>query len=121
MTSTLVAAQRDSLRAAVYVELDKIIDPCSSASVAPMGLAEMGLIRRVEISDTGEVDVFMRLTSPTCQMIIYMAKETIRLVSDLGGVTDVRVHPDEGLDWEPSLIAPEAAERRRLRLTLLTA
>jgi metal-sulfur cluster biosynthetic enzyme len=113
-------AQRHSLREAVYVELDKIIDPCSSASVAPLGLAEMGLIRSVEVSSPGEVDVFMRLTSPTCQMIIYMAKETIRLVSALPGVTAVRMHPDEGLDWDPSLIAPVAAERRRLRLTLLT-
>jgi metal-sulfur cluster biosynthetic enzyme len=120
MLAKIDDSQRNSLKDAVYVELDKIIDPCSSASVAPLGLAEMGLIRTVEISPTGEVDVFMRLTSPTCQMIIYMAKETIRLVSALPGVTDVRMHPDEGLDWDPSLIAPPAAERRRLRLTLLT-
>jgi metal-sulfur cluster biosynthetic enzyme len=115
-----VAAQRDSLIAAVYAELDKIIDPCSSASVTPMGLVEMGLIRTVEISDNGAVDVFLRLTSPTCQMVIYMAKETIRLVSDLPMVTAVQVHPDEGLDWDPDLIAPEVAARRRRRLTLLT-
>jgi metal-sulfur cluster biosynthetic enzyme len=110
-----------SLVAAVYAELDKIIDPCSAASVAPMGLNEMGLINRVEVSEGGDVDVFLRLTSPTCQMIIYMAKESIRLISDLPGVTGVRVHPDEGLDWDPSLIAPAAAERRRTRLVLLTS
>jgi metal-sulfur cluster biosynthetic enzyme len=117
--TTDVAPPQDALTAAVYAELDKIIDPCSSASVTPMGLVEMGLVRTVEVSGSGEVDVFLRLTSPTCQMIIYMAKETIRLVSDLPGVAAVRVHPDEGLDWDPGLIAPDVADRRRRRLALL--
>jgi metal-sulfur cluster biosynthetic enzyme len=109
------------LDASVYAELEKIIDPCSAASVAPMNLVEMGLIAGVEISPEGDVDVRLRLTTPSCQMVIYMAKETIRLVSDLPGVREVRVHPDAGVDWDPSLIAPQAAERRRYRLRLLTA
>jgi hypothetical protein len=36
-------------------------------------------------------------------------------------VTAVQVHPDEGLDWDPDLIAPDVAARRRRRLMLLTS
>jgi metal-sulfur cluster biosynthetic enzyme len=100
----------------VYDCLRRIHDPCSVASVSPMNLVEMGLIRQVRISDGGEVDVDMRLTAPSCFMVGFMSKETTRLVGELDWVTAVRLNPDEGLDWDPDLIAPEAQQRRHLAL-----
>lgn len=109
----------DTLEAQVYECLEKVIDPCSAASVSPMNLVEMGLVRQVRVSDDGHrVDVDLRLTSPQCMMIAHMTKATRRLVSELNGVEHVEVHADLGLDWAPSDIRPEAQERRRRSLEL---
>ncbi len=98
---------------AVYECLAQIHDPCSVASASPMNLVEMGLIRAVEIDADGAVTVSLRLTSPSCFMVGYMAKEANRLIGALPGVSAVEVVPDEGLDWTPAEIAPATAARRR--------
>lgn len=104
----------------IYDRLRLIVDPCSAATTTPMNLVEMGLVRDVRISaDMSQVDVDLRLTSPQCLMIAYMTKNARRLIADLPGVTTVEVHADNGLDWLPSYIEPEAQERRRRSLSLL--
>lgn len=102
----------------VLDRLDLILDPCSVAGGTPMGLREMGLVGGVTVSDDGDVAIDLRLTSPFCHMIAYMQEEAHRLVGELPGVRSVTVTGDRGLDWSPSLIAPEAQERRRRRLDL---
>jgi metal-sulfur cluster biosynthetic enzyme len=52
-------------------------------------------------------------------MIAYMTKAARNLISQLG-VTQVEVHADHGLDWAPSMIHPEAQERRRRQLHILS-
>ena len=104
------------LRAAVLGQLDLIQDPCSVASGVPMGLTEMGLVGGVNIAPDGRVHIDLRLTSPFCHMIPFMQSEAVRLVGALPGVTAVTVAGDQGLDWSPEMISPEAQERRRLRL-----
>jgi metal-sulfur cluster biosynthetic enzyme len=105
--------------AAVRGCLDEIADPCSMASASPMGLAEMGLVKAVTVSADGDVRIDLRLTSPTCNMLGFMAEEATRRVRELPGVRSVEVVADEGMDWAPSMIAPAAQERRRERLTLM--
>jgi metal-sulfur cluster biosynthetic enzyme len=85
--------------------LNRVKDPCSVAAGRAMGLVDMGLIDRVEIGDTGAVDVFLRLTSPACYLMPYLESESVARVSECDGVTAVAVHPDEGLDWSPARIA----------------
>jgi metal-sulfur cluster biosynthetic enzyme len=107
--------------AAVMACLDTIVDPCSSATVEPMSLVAMGLIRGVRISSSGEVDVDLRLTSPSCFMVAHMSRAAVTGISAIPGVSAVRVHADEGLDWTPEFIHPETAQRRRHGLRLLHA
>lgn len=106
-------------RAAVEACLDQIVDPCSTASVTPMSIVEMGLLRGLDISPSGKVDVHLRISDPGCMMVSYMTGEAIRLVSALDGVTEVSVDCDDGMDWDPDMIDPRVQERRRLRLALL--
>jgi metal-sulfur cluster biosynthetic enzyme len=89
----------------VMAALNRVQDPCSVAAGRPMGLADMGLIDRVEITGDGTVDVYLRLTSPACYLMQYLEAESVAQVSACRGVTSVAVHPDEGLDWSPSRIA----------------
>ena len=104
------------LQILVRAELDRIHDPCSVASGTPMGLTEMGLVGGVEITPDGDVRIDLRLTSPFCHMVPFFQTEAIRLVGELPGVRTVTLKGDMGLDWSPSLIAPEAQRRRMLRL-----
>lgn len=99
--------------------LDEIKDPCSVAAAVPMGLNEMGLVERVTIAESGQVEIRLRLTSPVCEMIGYMRKEAIDKIGALPGVTGVSVSHDAGLDWDHDMIAPEAQARRQRRLAML--
>jgi metal-sulfur cluster biosynthetic enzyme len=110
---------RPALTERIYGVLDGIYDPCSVATSVPMGLAEMGLVESVEVSDAGEVTIGLRLTSPFCEMFPFMKAETIRAVGALDGVGAVTVRHDAGLDWDHDLIAPAARRRRELRLSVL--
>lgn len=103
----------------VLARLDRVVDPCSAATVEPMSLVRMGLIQDVTVSDEGAVRVDLRLTSPGCFMIAFISTEATRLIAELPGVTSVSVFPDEGLDWTPDNIDPETAARRSRGLALL--
>ena len=93
--------------------LDEIKDPCSVAASIPMGLDEMGIVKSVNISGNGHVEVELRLTSPVCEMIGYMRNEAMAKIGALQGVTGVSVSHDSGLDWDHDMIAPEAQARRQ--------
>jgi metal-sulfur cluster biosynthetic enzyme len=103
-------------RAAILAELDAIKDPCSVASGVPLGLAEMGLVDRIEIAPGGEVAIRLRLTSPFCHMIGFFKTEVQRRVMALPGVTDVSLSADNGLDWSPERISAPAQARRDAHL-----
>lgn len=117
MTSIEAAAETPS-REAVMACLDRVIDPCSAASASPMSIVEMGLIRELRISDDGAVNVSLRLSSPSCYMVSYMASHAKEYISELAGVRSVEIDADAGLDWDPSMISPDATERRRKSLDL---
>jgi metal-sulfur cluster biosynthetic enzyme len=95
--------------------LDEIIDPCSAAAT-PMGLIEMGLVDSIDISDNGDVQVRLRLTSPFCHMIGFLKSETISKLEGLEGVNHVTCEADAGLDWSPTMISSRAQARRNRQL-----
>jgi metal-sulfur cluster biosynthetic enzyme len=108
-------------REQVLASLDKVVDPCSAASASPMSIVEMGLIRDLRISAAGDVSVFLRLSSPSCYMVAFMATHAKQYIGELPGVRDVHVEADAGLDWDPSMISPEANRRREQSLKLYMA
>ncbi len=72
--------------------LRQIKDPEINLSVI-----DLGLIYDLEVSDEGEVDIKMTLTSPGCPSGPEMLADVDRVVRALDGVTDVNVE----LVWEP--------------------
>src|SRR5581483_8647633 len=90
-------------REQVLACLDRVIDPCSAASASPMSIVEMGLIRELRITDDGDVAVSLRLSSPSCYMVSYMASHAKQYISELPGVRHIEVDADAGLDWDPSM------------------
>jgi len=97
----------------VAAALRAVIDPCSAAAGTPMNLVEMGLVQQARIDARGTLHVHLRLTGPSCMMVGFMVEDIQDAVRTLRRVTSVVVATDEGVDWLPSDIAPEAAARRR--------
>jgi metal-sulfur cluster biosynthetic enzyme len=62
-----------------------------------LSVIDLGLIYDVEITDEGDVDVKMTLTSPGCPSGPEMLADVDRVIRAMDGVTDVNVE----LVWEP--------------------
>lgn len=92
--------------------LDEIKDPCSVATGTPLGLVEMGLIKQLDISAEGAVDIHLRLTAPFCHMIAFFKKETAERIGALDGVCSVELKPDNGLDWSQEHMSAAARKQR---------
>ena len=100
------------LVAEVRRQLNSIGDPCSVAHGVPMGLADMGLVERVEVDADGNVDIALRLTSPSCVMVSYFKVQAEDRIAALPGVRRVAVTTDIGLDWTPDMMSDDAKRRR---------
>jgi metal-sulfur cluster biosynthetic enzyme len=62
-----------------------------------LSVIDLGLIYDVELSDEGDVDVKMTLTSPGCPSGPEILADVDRVIRAMDGVTDVNVE----LVWEP--------------------
>ena len=62
-----------------------------------LNVIDLGLVYEIEVSDAGEVDVKMTLTSPGCPVGPEMLSEAHAALEKLDGVTKVNVE----LVWEP--------------------
>ena len=98
----------------VRAVLNTIVDPCSVGAGSPAGLADMGLIRRVELTETAEATdmrVVIGVTEYGCLMGAPFAVEAYRLLEALPGVGTVQVDLDETFDWLPEDMSPAYRER----------
>jgi ATP-binding protein involved in chromosome partitioning len=66
--------------------LERVIDPELRKSIV-----ELGMVRSIEISDTGEVDVMVSLTTPGCPIRNHFVEAVGREAGAVDGVTKVNV------------------------------
>jgi len=81
----------------------------------PVDIYELGLIYRVAVNDSGEVDVAMTLTSPACPVAGSLPGEVESKLRAIDGVTAVRVE----LVWDPPWTMECMSEAAKLRLGFL--
>jgi len=84
--------REDEIRA----ELNGILDPCSVVAGAPAGIDEMGLIRRLTVTDArGGVAVGVRIgvTEPGCMMGASFAIKARERLEALPGVVAADIDP----------------------------
>lgn len=102
--------------AEVHAALDRVVDPCSNAMGAPLGLHEMGLAHDVSLDVAARaVRVTMRVTSPCCAYGPAMAVAAQRELAALDGIDVATVEIDHGAVWVPTAMTPAAIERIELR------
>ncbi len=99
-----------ALKERVIAVLRQIYDP-----EIPVNLYDLGLIYGIDVSDDGEVDVTMTLTTPHCPVAESMPYEVETKLLSIEGVKDVRVH----LVWDPPWDMSRMSDEARLELGLL--
>jgi metal-sulfur cluster biosynthetic enzyme len=99
----------------VRAVLNQIIDPCSRVAGAPVGLVDMGLIRRLTLTPgVGTVDVHMVIgvTEYGCLLAPSFASEARELLDALPGIGIIDIELDGEFDWVPEDMS--AAYRQHL-------
>ena len=98
----------------IRAALNEIADPCSVVAGAPAGIEEMGLVRRLSLSEQPggvAVEVHIGVTEPGCMMGASFAIRARERLEALAGVVEVDVRLDHAADWHPRDIDPDYAMR----------
>lgn len=81
----------------------------------PVDIYELGLIYDLMISDDGEVQILMTLTSPNCPVAEVLPKEVEDKVKVIEGVKDATVE----ITYEPTWTQEMMSEEAKLELGFL--
>jgi metal-sulfur cluster biosynthetic enzyme len=106
--------------------LNEIIDPCSGATGVPIGLVDMGIVRRIDIQD-GEVTISLLPTFGGCLFVPLFEEEMRTRLEELEWCRSVRFEALTGREiWTEDLMRSEARarlaqsrSRRRMELPLV--
>lgn len=97
----------DALGEKVVDALKSVYDP-----EIPVNIFELGMIYKVDVSETGNVDVTMTLTSPMCPVAGSLPGETETKVARVEGVRMAKID----LVWEPPWNPEMMSEAAKLQL-----
>ncbi|MCU7852322.1 MAG: SUF system Fe-S cluster assembly protein [Candidatus Thiodiazotropha sp. (ex Monitilora ramsayi)] len=81
----------------------------------PVNIYDLGLIYRIEVDESGVVEVDMTLTAPACPVAGTLPHEVGRVIDGVPGVTDATVR----LVWEPPWTQERMSEEALLQLGML--
>jgi FeS assembly SUF system protein len=96
--------EKDILHQQIIDKLHTIFDP-----ELPVNIYDLGLIYKVDISDTGYVQITMTLTAPSCPAAQSLPVEVDNKVREVEGVTDVNVMITWTPKWDKSMMSEVAA------------
>jgi metal-sulfur cluster biosynthetic enzyme len=102
-----MATSTVNLRVQVTDAINQIIDPCSAGVGSPIGIADMGLIKRLEIHGV-DVEVELMTTSPMCMFVGHFEEEVERRIGALAWVRTVTVTSTQRTMWDESLMSEAA-------------
>lgn len=116
-------SESDTLRAEPQLsrELDAISDDIVDALRSvydpeiPVNIFELGLIYKIDVKDHGLVEIVMTLTAPGCPVAGEMPGWVQKAVSEVDGVSEVKVDLVFDPPWDQSKMSDEA----KLELGLL--
>lgn len=75
-----------------------------------VNIVDLGLVYRLDLSDDGEMDVFMTLTSPGCPAGPELRTEVMNNLTSLNGISNVKVNFVFNPPWTPAMMSQEAKD-----------
>lgn len=97
----------EAIHEAIIYALKTVYDP-----EIPVDIYELGLIYKIEVSEEGDVQIHMTLTSPGCPVAGSLLAEVEFKVSYIHGVKGTRID----LVWDPPWTPERMSEAARLTL-----
>ena len=94
---------KEAIKEKVIEQIKTVFDP-----ELPVDIYELGLIYKIEISDTGVAAIDMTLTSPMCPVADSLPMEVQEKVIAVEGVTDVDLKVVFDPVWDKSRMSEEA-------------
>lgn len=95
--------EKDKLEMKIIGVLQGIYDP-----EIPANIYDLGLIYKINISDTGYVNITMTLTAPACPVAGEIIMEVDNKVREIEGVSDVNVMLTFTPSWNRDMMTEEA-------------
>jgi FeS assembly SUF system protein len=99
-----MALDKEILNQKIIDKLQTIFDP-----ELPVNIYDLGLIYKIDISDSGYVQITMTLTAPSCPAAQSLPVEVDNKVREVEGVTDVNVMITWTPKWDKSMMSEVAA------------
>jgi FeS assembly SUF system protein len=100
----LMLIDKVHLNQLIIEKLKSIFDP-----ELPVNIYDLGLIYKVDINDSGYVQITMTLTAPSCPAAQSLPVEVDQKIREVEGVTDVNVMITWTPKWEKSMMSEVAA------------
>lgn len=74
----------------------------------PVNIYDLGLIYRVDLKDTGDVDIDMTFTAPSCPAADFILEDVRQKVDSVEGVHNATVNLVFEPVWDQSMMTEEA-------------
>ncbi len=102
--------REDEIRDRVIDAVRMVFDP-----EIPVNIYELGLIYRLDVAGSGDVEIDMTLTSPNCPEAESLPPKVKRVVESVEGVRSAHVK----IVWEPTWTPDKMTDAAKLELGLM--
>ncbi|WP_289221915.1 metal-sulfur cluster assembly factor [Xylanibacter rodentium] len=74
----------------------------------PVNIYDLGLIYKIDVKESGDVDVDMTFTAPSCPAADFILEDVRQKVDSVNGVKNANVNLVFEPEWDQSMITEEA-------------
>ena len=74
----------------------------------PVNVYDLGLIYKIDVADSGEVNIDMTLTAPNCPAADFIMEDVRQRVESVDGVTAANIHLVFEPEWDRDMMSEEA-------------
>lgn len=99
----MTAEEKTKIEERIVDVLRTVYDP-----EIPVNIYDLGLIYKVDVKETGEVDIDMTFTSPTCPAADFILEDVRQKVDTIEGVKASNINFVMEPIWDQSMMSEEA-------------
>ncbi|MCI7010915.1 MAG: metal-sulfur cluster assembly factor [Prevotella sp.] len=99
----MTAEEKTKIEERIVDVLRTVYDP-----EIPVNIYDLGLIYKVDVKETGEVDIDMTFTSPTCPAADFILEDVRQKVETIEGVKASNINFVMEPIWDQSMMSEEA-------------
>ena len=104
------SVEKTQLESKIIEALETCYDP-----EIPVNIYELGLVYAINVSDAGDVDIKMTLTTPNCPVAVSLPGEVQSKVTTIAQVKNVSVE----VVWDPPWGPNKMSESAKLQLGMI--